>query len=272
MGKHSPLAFVNNIKTRLTIGIAVLSLAMAAFYTAPLPASAACAAPTTNIGTASVTVTVPSAGAYVIWSRIQAPNTTANSYSLEIDGGSCYVVGDSAIPANTWTWVNYQNGSVSSKISATLSAGNHTLKLIGREASVKVDRIMAVADTNCTPTGLGDNCATKSDTVVPKVTLTTPAANATVTGSVAIAATATDDVGVGKVEFYANNQLLSTDTTSPYSYTWDTSTSVSGAYNIVAKAYDSAGNTASSTHAVTLKNGTADTQAPSVPQSLKATA
>lgn len=272
MGKrHLPLAFVYSIKTKLFVAATVTSLLLAVFCVSPQPVAAACAAPTTNIGSASVTLNVPTAGAYVIWSRIQAPNTTNNSYSLEVDGGSCYIVGDSAIPANTWTWVNYQNGTASSKISTTLSAGNHTFKLVGREASVKVDRIMALADTGCTPTGTGDNCATKIDAVAPKVTLTAPATNTTVSGTVNLTATATDDTGVSKVEFYVNNQLQSTDTTAPYSYAWNTATSTGGAYTIVAKAYDAAGNSATNTHTVTIKNGTADTQVPTTPQSLKAT-
>lgn len=92
-----------------------------------------------------------------------APDSTNNSYLLEIDGSTCYTVGDSSsIPANAWTWVDYQNGTASSKINQTLTSGNHTVKMIGSEASVQIDRLIFTTDTTCTPTGTGDNCTTTS--------------------------------------------------------------------------------------------------------------
>ncbi len=88
---------------------------------------------------------------------------TDNSYSLEIDGGTCYTVGDNnAIPTNTWTWVDYRDGTTASKLDLNLTAGNHTVKLIGRESAVKVDRVIAAADTTCVPNGVGDNCVVKA--------------------------------------------------------------------------------------------------------------
>lgn len=199
-----------------------------------------------------------------------APDTTNNSYLLEVDGTSCYIVGDGAIGANAWTWVNYKDGTATSKISQSLAAGSHTLKLIGREPSVKVDRVMAISDVNCTPDATGDNCASAVDSAAPTVSLASPTNNSTVNGTVAIAATASDDVGVSKVEFYVNNTLKVTDTNSPYSYNWDTATSPNGTYTVSARAYDTAGNSASDVRTVTVKNG--DTEAPTAPTNVKATA
>ena len=70
------------------------------------------------------------------------------------------------------------------------------------------------------------------DTEPPSVTLTSPDDNQTVTGSVAINATASDNVGVAKVEFRLNGALLATDTTLPYTTTWYASSSGSGYYTI----------------------------------------
>jgi len=56
----------------------------------------------------------------------------------------------------------------------------------------------------------------------PSVAITTPANGATFTApaNVTINATAGDSDGtVSKVDFYAGNTLLGTDTTSPYSFT-----------------------------------------------------
>lgn len=96
----------------------------------------------------------------------------------------------------------------------------------------------------------------ESDTTAPAVSLTAPAANATLSASANLAATASDAVGVTKVEFYANATKLGTDTTEPYSFTWDTTVATNGNYALTAKGYDAAGNVAqSSAVAVTVANG-----------------
>jgi hypothetical protein len=124
-------------------------------------AAAACAALPNDKGNASTTISIPTNGTYRVWSRIMAPDTTNNSYLLQIDDTTCnVVVGDSAsIPANTWTWVDYSGGNTATKTNVTLTAGSHMLSMAGREAGVKLDRIELVADTACVPTGIGDNCA-----------------------------------------------------------------------------------------------------------------
>ena len=83
----------------------------------------------------------------------------------------------------------------------------------------------------------------KSDTTAPSVAITAPRTLTTVkrNQAVALAATATDDVAVSKVEFYNGATLLGTDTTAPYTGSWKTGTKRSY-QTITAKAYDPAGN------------------------------
>jgi hypothetical protein len=85
--------------------------------------------------------------------------------------------------------------------------------------------------------------------------ITSPANGSTVARNttVRITATATDNVGVTKVEFYMGSTLLCTDTTSPYSCNWTVPGRRNTKYTIAAKAYDAAGNTATSTVSVTAK-------------------
>ena len=215
-------------------------------------------------------LSVSTAGTYRIWTHVNAPDTTNNSVLLEIDSGACFIVGDSNITPNTWTWVNHQNGTLSSQITTTLSAGTHTVKVIGREPNVRLDRVLAVADQNCTPSSLGENCMTASDTTKPTVAITEPSDNATVANNVTIKAAASDNTSVSKVEFYIQNTLKATDNNAPYEYVWDASAQANGTYTIAAKAYDSTGNNATDTQAVIVKNG--DTQAPTAPSGLNATA
>lgn len=199
-----------------------------------------------------------------------APDTAKNSYLLEVDGGACYTVGDSALQAGKWTWVDYQNAASTSKVTLNLSAGQHTVKLLGREASVKVDRILAATDTNCVPVDAGNNCAVASDSTVPTVSVVIPAEGTSVTGTVSVAAKAADDKGVVKVEFYVNNVLQATSVAAPYNFSWKTAGLANGTYVIAAKAYDAAGNAATDTSTVTIKNG--DIQAPTAPANVKAAA
>jgi len=233
--------------------------------------AAACTAPTVDYGKATTSLTVPASASYRIWTRIMVPDTTNTSYLLQVDGATCYNVGGgSSIPANTWTWVDYQGGNTASKVQQSLTQGAHSLVLIGNAPGVKVDRIVAVSDTTCVPTGLGDNCNVPTDTTAPTVTLTAPAEAASVSGTVTLSATASDNVGVTKVEFYDNSTLVSTDTSSPYSASWNSAGAQNGSHLISARAYDAAGNVSSDSHTVTVANG--DTQVPTAPTGLSAKA
>ncbi len=222
--------------------------------------AAACPPPATDYGSATNTaLNIPSAGTYRIWSRLKASSTdsNANSYMLEIDGNTCLVIGDStSISGSQWTWVDYRDGSSSTKATHAFgTGGNHTVKLIGREAGVRLDRVVFTTDVNCVPTGFGDNCANPPDTTAPIVSLTTPQTGATVTGTATLQATATDDETVTKVEFYLDSQLVQTDTTAPYAASVNTTTLGNGSHILAARAYDAAGNNATSASVtVTVQN------------------
>jgi hypothetical protein len=95
------------------------------------------------------------------------------------------------------------------------------------------------------------------DTTPPTTSITAPANGATVSGTVSVTASASDNVGVTSVQFYIDGSLAGTDTTSPYSYSWDTTAVANGSHSIYSKAYDAAGNVGtSSTVTVTVSNST----------------
>ncbi|MDA8414518.1 MAG: Ig-like domain-containing protein, partial [Desulfobacteraceae bacterium] len=104
-----------------------------------------------------------------------------------------------------------------------------------------------------------------NDTTAPVVSVTSPVNNATVSGTVAITASASDNVGVSKVEFYENGALLFAGNVAPYTYNWNTASVANGSHTLTAKAYDNAGNfSQSSSVAVTVNNIVPDTTAPVV--------
>lgn len=91
------------------------------------------------------------------------------------------------------------------------------------------------------------NVVINIDTSMPTVSLSSSSLNVTSAGSITLTATATDNVGVSKVEFYDGTTLLNTDTSSPFAYVINFNTNFTGSKNYTAKAYDAAGNTATST-------------------------
>jgi len=103
--------------------------------------------------------------------------------------------------------------------------------------------------------------ASSGDTTPPSVS----ASESGTSGTITLSATASDNVGVSKVEFYVDSSLVATDTVSPYSTTLDSTTLANGSHNLVAKAYDAAGNIGtSSTVAFSVSNSTTDTTPPTV--------
>lgn len=232
--------------------------------------AAACSPPGTDYGTATLSLAVPATATYRIWTRMQVPNTSDKTYLLEVDGATCYNVGGGSIPATTWTWVDYASGTSSNKVQQSLSQGNHTLKLIGNAPGVKVDRIVALSDLTCIPNGFGDNCNVPDDNNPPVVTLTAPTEGAKVSGTVTLSATASDNIGIAKVEFYDNSSLIGSDTSSPYSISWNSASVPNGSHLITAKVIDNAGNSSSDSSTVSVQNG--DTQPPSKPSNVSAQA
>src|SRR5436190_17227007 len=61
-----------------------------------------------------------------------------------------------------------------------------------------------------------DDAAQPPDTIPPTTSITSLANGATVSGTISVTASASDNVGVTKVEFYVDGALQTTDTTSPY--------------------------------------------------------
>src|SRR5205823_3201189 len=99
-----------------------------------------------------------------------------------------------------------------------------------------------------------------SDTAAPTVALTAPAAGATVSGSVTVSASASDNVGVAGVQFLLDGANLGAeDTAAPYSVSWNTAGAANGTHTLSARARDAAGNTTvSAARTVTVSNVVTD--------------
>ena len=93
------------------------------------------------------------------------------------------------------------------------------------------------------------------DNIAPTVAITSPANGAIVARKslVAINATASDNVGVTRVEFLVNGALQCTDTAAPYSCSWRVPNPMNKTYQLQARAFDAAGNSATATVSVTAR-------------------
>lgn len=146
----------------------------------------------------------------------------------------------------------------------TLGAGNvqsllyasvKDLGTAGKDSYYGYGRVDAAAAV------LAAKSATVSDTAVPTVSLTAPANGSTVKGLVAVNVSASDNVGVSRVDLMVNGAKLASDTASPYGFSWDSTTVPDGNATLTAYAYDAAGNYAAGSVGVKVAN-TTDTTPP----------
>ncbi|MBI3771860.1 MAG: S8 family serine peptidase [Gammaproteobacteria bacterium] len=108
---------------------------------------------------------------------------------------------------------------------------------------------------------------TAADGQAPIAAITTPGAGSTVAGLTTVSISASDNVGVSKVDLFINGSLWATDASAPYDIAWDSSLTANGSTTLQAYAWDAAGNRGQSQSiSITVSNQAAapDTLAPTV--------
>jgi subtilisin family serine protease len=86
-----------------------------------------------------------------------------------------------------------------------------------------------------------------ADTEAPSVAITAPLGSSSVSGVVAVDASASDNVGVARVELQVNGTTVAADIAAPFAFSWDSTGVANGMANLVAVAFDAAGNRGEST-------------------------
>lgn len=162
----------------------------------------------TTAASSTATVEISATADYKIWSRFMTPNSTSNSYYLQVDSQCAIVVGDDqTLPVNTWVWVDYKDGITTNSIVVNLASGTHVIKLIEREPGLKVDKVLFSSNLSCIPTGLGGNCTVQ------------PTATVTVAPTTTLAPTATPTIPIPTpttpISITATPTLVPDDTTAP---------------------------------------------------------
>lgn len=207
-------------------------------------------------GAPSVSITSPANGATVSSIVTVSANASGNagiaSVQFQLDGANVGSL-DTTAPY-TYSWDTTKS-----------SKGQHILLAIARDAAGNVATSTGVIVTV-------NNSST--DTTPPTVSMLAPANGSTVSGTVVLSATASDNVAVASVQFQLDGANVGPlDTTAPYAYSWDTTKAANGSHTLTAIATDTSGNSATSSGvSVSVKNSSVDTTPPSVPAGLQATA
>ncbi len=127
----------------------------------------------------------------------------------------------------------------------TIPNGTHTLLAVASDAaknSASTASIMVTVSN------------TPPDTTPPVVSIAAPTAGATVSGTTAVSATATDNVGVAKVDLFVDGALYATDAAAPYTFSWNTTAASNGSHLLQVAATDTAGNVGNNIVTVTVAN------------------
>jgi hypothetical protein len=203
-------------------------------------------APSTD-STLAQTFTLPSnASTLSFWYANTCPDTVTYDWATgtlkdNVTGTTTTVLAKTCTTTALWSQVS-TNVASNAGHSMTLTITNHDDNYAGDATFTYVDDVVVATSV--------------VDTTPPTTSITAPANGATVSATVSVTATATDNVGVTKVEFYLDGTLKSTSTTSPYTWSWATTTATNASHALVSKAYDAAGNVGTSaTITVTVSNG-----------------
>jgi glucose/arabinose dehydrogenase/PKD repeat protein len=192
-------------------------------------------------------------------------NGTAPVFFVGTDAGLRTAGMGSGLPLGEWSHLAitfdgsvvrfYRNGSLVSgpSIGASVVTPRDTLLYIGSDVrpsqflNGSLDDIRLYNRTLTASDVASDMntplVAASTDPSAPNVSITFPANNAQVGGSITITADADDDVGVTGVQFFVDGSPIGPeDVAAPYAATWDTRIYTNGAHTLTARARDTSGN------------------------------
>jgi hypothetical protein len=175
-----------------------------------------------------VSIGAPASGATlkgsVTVSATATDKVSVVSVQFELDGANAGNPVTSAPYTYVWNTTKSGNGTHSLKATAKDASGN-----VGTSTTVKV----SVENT--------------TDTTPPTVSITSPANGARISGTITVAANASDNLGVASVQFRVDGANVgAAGTTAPYTYSLNTATLTNGSHTLTAVAKDTAGNAATS--------------------------
>ena len=178
-----------------------------------------------------------------------------NTISLDMTVGSGGNVTGSGVSS---TWSVNTEGKVTGSGSYSFVSGS-SLTVAGASWSLQLDseKINLSGQFDVAYSTLHNmtvNLTKKGSSLTPTAIITSPSDGSAVSGIVDIEVDAYDHNEITKVEFYIDESFISTDTSSPYSYSWDTTQHSNDEHTIKVIAYDSTNQTATDEITVIVSN------------------
>lgn len=195
-------------------------------------------------------------GQYLVANKLGLTGTVNSSITWNVsayeyyDGTSMATPHVSAAAALVWSW---NTSLTNTQIRSALKNSAEDLGTAGRDNYYGYGLVQAYAAWVYLGGGTPDT--------PPVVSVTAPAEGATVSSTVDVSATATDDKGVTQVQFYVDTALIGTDTNGSDGWTasWNTTSAANGTHVVKAVATDTIGQTGQDTNNVTVNNPVVDT-------------
>ena len=152
-----------------------------------------------------------------------------------VERGETYAAGDASGCQGVWFAGRWRTAPALSYIAAVNGhVANRTWESVSFAGATSSNPVL----TPASPT---------LDITPPTTSITSPKTNARVSGTITVKANASDNIRVTKVELLVDNVVIATDTTSPYTFSWNTRAYSTGVHTLRTRAYDAAGNTTLST-------------------------
>lgn len=191
--------------------------------------------PTVTVGDVTpptAVVTAPAPGAVVTptttFRATASDNVGVTGVQFQLDGANIGAQDTAAPYELTWDL-------------SAVTPGVHNVRAVARDAQGNLGTSTAIFFV-------------MPDLINPAVSFTTPANGATVNLTVPITVSATDNVSITRVDISIDGTQVTSDTASPYGYSWNTLSASDGPHTITATAFDAWANSTSVTISVTVLN------------------
>ena len=148
---------------------------------------------------------------------------------------------DSVLPYSfSWNTINASNGEHSILVKAFDSFNNSSTQSINVTAS------------------------NVPDTINPSVAIASPLDDANVSGTIQISVSASDNVGIQRIDLFVDGVMIYSSGVVPIQYYWNTASFSNGLHELTATAFDAANNSGSKTITVNVANSGNDASIPAI--------
>jgi hypothetical protein len=186
--------------------------------------------------------TTSNSATLTVSSNVTVPSITTQPPSQKVPIGQTATF---AVVAGGTTPLNHQWQKNGSNITGATAASYTTPATTSADNGSKFQ--VVVSNSAGSVMSSAATLTVAADTTPPTVSITSPTSGATISGTITVTASASDNVAVASMQLLVDGTDVGTaDTTSPYTFSLNTSGLSNGSHSLTAVATDSSGNQATS--------------------------